>query len=515
MLNSLLKALNNSNSVSLPNFGGFMKMGSSFMFNEFLKFNDGKFSKFLQENENLNEQDANAKIETFITEIKAALDSTGSFSMNQIGTLKLVDGKIKLEKPATDSAVKEEKPTLQKSESKPIVPPNKEEKIVVKKTKEKEVIKVEKDIPKVKEPIKTVRDLSSDFTVKEAQEKIKSLNDKQDIIDFTKGDKRKTIIEALNQRLKSINKIDTTELDILAATSSKKGKEEKITPIKEGSKKEVKKQVSQESDILNTVVEKENADTIVSKKEVPEIKKVPSSPPIKEEVKKDTKPPQIEKNKKNSSEEEDLVALTNGAIKLEKEAKGRKRNKIIFWIALICILSGGGVVGYLKQDLIMSWFESSDQLAQNKNSQYEKGSSTENDDTNEHEIAETTEEDIQIVEENEIVEEMDEVTEENNQPLDAEEEEEIIEVETVIEPEEEIRVQEAKKGSYYVVVGSFSKEKNAINLVKALKEEGFNDAKVFQNGNLQSVSLGTFANSDEAKEALKQSGKDGWVKKPR
>ena len=95
MLKPLLKALEISNNVTLPSFGGIMKIGPSYMFNEFLKFNDGKFSKFLQETEGLSKEEANLKIDNFIKEIKTALGTTGSFSLNEIGTLNQIDGKIK------------------------------------------------------------------------------------------------------------------------------------------------------------------------------------------------------------------------------------------------------------------------------------------------------------------------------------------------------------------------------------------------------------------------------------
>ena len=36
-----------------------------------------------------------------------------------------------------------------------------------------------------------------------------------------------------------------------------------------------------------------------------------------------------------------------------------------------------------------------------------------------------------------------------------------------------------------------------------------------QNGNLKSVSLGIFSTASEAKKSLKQSGRNGWVKKPK
>ena len=108
MLQSLIKALNSSNNITLPNLGGIIKMGSSFMFNEFLKFNDGKFSKFLQETDGLSKEEANIKIDNFIKEIKTALSETGSFSLNEIGTLNLIDGKIKLELLPSSTKEKEQ-----------------------------------------------------------------------------------------------------------------------------------------------------------------------------------------------------------------------------------------------------------------------------------------------------------------------------------------------------------------------------------------------------------------------
>ena len=101
----------------------------------------------------------------------------------------------------------------------------------------------------------------------------------------------------------------------------------------------------------------------------------------------------------------------------------------------------------------------------------------------------------------------------DNQTLDSAEEEEVLVEETIIEPKEITQIENADKASYYAVVGSFSKEKNAINLMKSLNEEGYNDALIFQNGNLKSVSLGLFPTANEAKKTLKQSGRNGWVKK--
>ena len=501
MLKSLLKALNNTNNVTLPSFGGIMKMGSSYMFNEFLKFNDGKFSKFLQETDGLSKEEANVKIDDFIKEIKTALSDTGSFSLNEIGMLNQIDGKIKLEKTSF---------TAKKEEDELIVADVKEKK-VQKEIKKKEI---EKQTPKEKQTKKTTDNFSIDFTVKEAEKKIKAFKDKQEIIDFTRGDKRKSIIEALNEKLKSLNKIDAAELDILEASQIKTdtNQEDKNIPIKEGSEKEVKKQVAKESDILKIVIEKEIEDNTILAKEqliVPTPKKV-----IPTEI----TPPSIKKKdieNTETKEEEDLVALTEGAVKIEKEAKRRKRNKIIFWFALICILSGGSIIGYLKQDFIVGWFENSEQLAHNPSSNTVVGSELDNN-TEEEELVEQItikEEPVEEINEPEIMPEEIENLEGGNQSLESAEEEETLVEEMIIEPEELIRLESAREGSFYVVVGSFSKEKNAKNLIKLLKEEGYNDAIIYQNGNLKSVSLGLFSTASEAKKALKQSGRNGWVKK--
>lgn len=486
MLQSLLKALNNFNGVTLPGFGGIMKMGSSYMFNEFLKFNDGKFSKFLQETESISEEEANIKIENFIKEIKNELSKTGSFSLNEVGTLNLIDGKIKLELLSFTAKKEEDKST-----------------------------------PKEKDTKKIANILSIDFPVKEAQQKIKALKDKQEIIFFTRGDNRKSIIAALNQKLKSLNNIDNNELDILEASQLKteKHKDVKNTSIKEGSEKEVKEQVAKESDILKTVIEKEIEDNTIKEKEQA------IGTTAKTFVQKDNKTPSTEKkNIENTetTEEEDLVALSAGAVRIEKEAKRRKRNKIIFWFALICIFSGGSIIGYLKQDVIAGWFKNSEQLSHNPSSNTIVGSELDNN-TEEKKIEEELVEQITIEEEkveqiikSEIIPEEIENSEGYNQTLDSaeEEEEEVLVEETIIESEKITQIENAGKASYYVVVGSFSKEKNAKNLIKSLKEEGYNDAVIYQNGNLKSVSLGIFSNVNEAKKVLKQSGRNGWVKKP-
>ena len=501
MLESLLKALHNFNSITLPGFGGIMKMGSSYMFNEFLKFNDGKFSKFLQETDGISEEEANIKIENFIQDIKKELSKTGSFSLNEFGLLNQIDGKLTLKKTSLTTA---------------------EEEVLKKETNKKEIKK-----PSLK---KLVDNFSIDFTVKEAREKINSLNDKNEIIFFTRGDNRKSIIETLNQKLKSLNNIDKTELDILEASQlkTKKNKNVKNIRIKEGSKKEVKEQVAKESDILKTVIEKEIEDNTIEAKEQA-IATTPTKAAQTEDKALSIEKKKIENTK--TKEEEDLVALSEGAVKMEKEAKRRKRNKIIFLFALLCILSGSSIIGYLKQELIAGWFKNSEQLADNSPSKKIEGTELDNN-IKKEQFTEVQEETVKLKEviakedlaEEDLAEEdvpEEGIIEEEEEPL-----EQIIEEENTFEQNEAIndnklpidtdkedRTQIGNQVNYYVVVGSFSKEKNAKNLSILLLEEGYNDAVIFQNGNLKSVSLGIFSTANEAKEVLKRSGRSGWVKK--
>ena len=493
MLQSLIKALESSNSVTLPNFGGIMKMGSSYMFNEFLKFNDGKFSKFLQETDGFSEEEANAKIDDFIKEIKSVLSAVGVFSFNEIGTLYQIEGKIKLEKTSFTANKEEDNPATKKSEAKLIIVDANEEKVQKEEIKKKAMEKQTK---------KTADNFSIDFTVKEAQEKIKSFKDKQEIIYFTRGDNRKSIIEALNQKLKSLNNIDNPELDILKASQIKtdKNNEVKNIPIKEGPENEVKKQVAKEIDILKTVIQKEREDNTISEKN----KEIATAP--KKVIQKEITSPLIEKKdieNTETKEEEDLVALTKGVINIEKKAKGEKRNKIIFWFALICILSGASIIGYVKQDFIIGWLKKAEQLSHNQSTNDLDDSELDNHTKKEELVKQNTKE--KEVEAVEIIEE--EITTETDDAL--------IDNNLILDIKEEVQPENTNKVSYYVVVGSFSEDKNAENLLKSLKEEGYKNAIIFQNGNLKSVSLGLFSTLNEAQKTLKQSGRNGWVKKPK
>lgn len=492
MVNELLQAFEKESSINLPDFGGFMKMGTVYQFNEFLKFNDGKFSAFIQAKKGIDKNAAEILIVDFISEINTTLANGGRYDLFEIGSLSIENGRIILNKPTNV------KPPTPSTKVKPEDPKNIKEEPVSKST---EIIETKKEV--ISEKKKEL--LSSLLTVKEAEERINNLSDKQDLIDFTAGDGRKTVIESLNKRLKSLNKIDPNEIAILSATEIKENKNEKQeSKIKEGTDSELKKQVAKESDILKTVKEqeqKEEEKITLSKSIIEKNKSIEVLVPEKEikekpEILKTTSKQQVTK------EEKDKEALVLGAERIEKEVKNRKRNKLILLLGLACILSGGGILGFLKKDLIKNWFSNPEN----------KIASTSHDQVDDNQLEEViSEETIEPVEE--VKSDQKEVEEPIEQEAVIKVSEEPIEDEPEIEDKQHITTT-ASDGSYHVIVGSFSKESNANQLVKDLQKEGFSSAGILGTfNNLQCVKLGTYTTKELAIEAMKESGKEGWIKK--
>ena len=74
----------------------------------------------------------------------------------------------------------------------------------------------------------------------------------------------------------------------------------------------------------------------------------------------------------------------------------------------------------------------------------------------------------------------------------------------------------ATKKSFDFVVGVFSTEANATNLINSLKTKGFNAKIVDKNGELFRVSAGTSNSNEEIikiKEKALSAGIDGWILK--
>ncbi|MDX1445597.1 SPOR domain-containing protein [Lishizhenia sp.] len=84
--------------VIIPDFGAIIianEKTGDLLFNEYLKFNDGKLVNFIVENSNMDEQEALNFISKYVREINAQLDKGESYDMFQFGSFtKNKDGKI-------------------------------------------------------------------------------------------------------------------------------------------------------------------------------------------------------------------------------------------------------------------------------------------------------------------------------------------------------------------------------------------------------------------------------------
>lgn len=483
------------NSVVLPGLGGLLKIGKNISINEYLKFNDGKLVAYISEQKNIDSEEALKEVEAYCNDVKAKLESEGKYTIKKLGTIKLADGKLSFEIKSKEEKVQEEPVSIENKEEKPEIEEKLEEVSDVKEnmaSDSKDL--VAKDETKQKQVI--ISDSSSDLNEDDALEAIRKIDNKEELIAFAENDKRDSVSSFFLERLTYFNELKEEKKKAKEEVVKKKEQkeEETIEAKTEGKKKEIEtpNEVSVEETKTEKIVKEEVI--VEEKKEVPSEKRqefVENTDETKEEIPDET----IEK-------------ITEGAEKIEKESKKRRKSRPFLWIGLVLIISGAGILGYLKKDMIKGWFSAGEIAVheEDKKSNETSKQKMSNEDLNEEVIVE---EETNDQEENVVAaEEVEETT--------VPEEEPIVEENKVEEPEEvtSTPVQSTENGNYHVIVGSFSNVNNAENLVKDLKAEGYVNAGILGKfGRLTSVKIGSYSSIKEAKSALQQSGKDGWIKK--
>lgn len=94
----LHELLQDNKTVIVPGLGAFVNTGTAsqpYLFNEYLKFNDGLLASFIAKRENISIEDAGKKLEVFAGGMKSLLDSGRDVIVNKIGRLKKdTEGKI-------------------------------------------------------------------------------------------------------------------------------------------------------------------------------------------------------------------------------------------------------------------------------------------------------------------------------------------------------------------------------------------------------------------------------------
>ncbi|MFT5600144.1 MAG: hypothetical protein ACI9N1_000378 [Flavobacteriales bacterium] len=586
MKSTILKSLETNSTTIIPNFGAIMKMGKSTLFNEFLKYDDGKLAQVYAIEKGVSIEEAKENINKFITQVNSNIEGGNSHILEGIGTFSKVGGKLKfvadkitgtasstklvtktevkkeqpvkeIEKPKTEK-VKETKPvTPKKVEVKPVTPKKVEVKPVTPKSSEK--------IEEIKSPKTAVSNIESttdsvevnkvktsvDFLTDKAISKINAYSNKSDLLDFTRADKRKTVVDALNKKLKDLNpsatetpkKVEKVTKPVVVAkkitppapAEKKETPVEKVTPIVpvQKTKVEVKKpEVKTEKEIPKVTAVK----PVVSEEKKVEVKKpetkidpkiTPVTPevkatPIVEKTKETVKETIKDATKKSIVDEKVIAAISTGLDKTEKETKKRKRRKLVLWLAIICLLIGVGIFGYLKQNLVKGWFGMNNEIAATD--------SSESDDDNEEVIGDDENtEDIENTEDDAI--ETESIETEDNTESETDEVEPDTEPEVVVEPEviPEVKVDpkpvkvtpvatvSSATGSYHVVVGSYASEDNAEKKVKKLNKLGYPDAAVLGKfGALYKVKVASYDSksaANSAKSDLKAKDISSTVKK--
>lgn len=103
-LTALIKeALQTEDSIIVPGLGSFMASGNNrvIIFNDLLKFDDGKLSGLLTNSLSLSKEDANKHIRDFVAHVSGSIDS-GEVSLGKLGILiKTKDGSLDLKKGST------------------------------------------------------------------------------------------------------------------------------------------------------------------------------------------------------------------------------------------------------------------------------------------------------------------------------------------------------------------------------------------------------------------------------
>ncbi len=386
----LIELLKQNKTVILPNIGAFSNndnVKQPYLFNEFLKFNDGMVAKHISSKEGISMDAAGETVEKFTNELKEILAAGKEVVIPGIGTLHKKDGKTSLSHGTITSAA----PATEK--------------------------KPEPVVEKKQEPI--------------IEKKIEPVIEK----------KPEPIIEKKPEPI--IEKVVPPVL------------EKKTEPIIEKA--------------IPPVIEKK-AEPVIEKKAEPVTPVVSENPKTKKEK-----------------------------TKTDSPAKKKKSRKLIWIVLILLLLGGGGTAGYLYKDELMKMvgMDKDETTADKKDEKKDK------EDKKEEPIIETDTANLAT----------DTTTTEANEEVPVEEvKEEVIKE----EPKTELPriVETGKSGTYYVIVGCFSMEPHANNMMEKVTAAGFSPINVGTFGSLIHIAAGSGTDLNSALQEydkIKGSFPKAWI----
>ena len=482
----LIELISNHDSVIIPKFGALMVTSTKsrkMMFNQHLKFNDGKFVDFVANKEGISKLDATNKVEEYAFSILSTVETgepfvvegLGSFMKSRSGDIEFLQFQEKTVPSQTGekAEVKPEKATIIPELPKKKKAPKKDLDAIL--GKEKAVIKGDKKkvvpiTPKVTEAKKEVK-----ADNKKVEKEVKAETEKKDSPVSPKITEPKKEHKAEPKKVeKEINKVTEKKITPVSPKITEAKKEVKVETKK--AEKEVKKKVEKKIAPINTNTTKVKEELKTLKEELKDEKKTVVAASRIDATK------HVAPNKENSVTPPASVEPTE------------KKKRFPWWIAAILVIALG-VGGYFVGDS-MGWFSKSETaIAQNKEDKENKPEGNKSETEVENNVIEpetiekdTTSSTIENIENTDDIEPEEAVVEATPEP------------EPIVEEKPEPVVQTpVNNGNYHIIVGAFGNENNADKLVVKLQEKGLNASKLEKRGGLYRVSAGSYDSVESAK----------------
>lgn len=251
-----------------------------------------------------------------------------------------------------------------------------------------------------------------------------------------------------------------------------------------------------------TKIEKQ-PEPVVEKKPEPVVETKPETPTLSRPKEVNPKPEtKIEKKPEPVIEKKpDPVIETKPETKNEKlktsPSKPKKKRKLVWIILIIVLLGGGGTAGFIFKDQLMEMIGMNETTA----SKNEEKAEVDTNDSKEEKVEEKINE--------EPVEEVipEEETESNvaSESMEETVEEPIVE-EKVEEPVEEVKIPvqaaTASPGNYYIIVGCYSNQGNADNMISKVSAAGLSPTNVGTFNSLIHVAAGSASDMQGALQQL-------------
>jgi hypothetical protein len=461
------------NTIILPKLGALtvtsIKTGEM-MFLSYLNYDDGKLAKFVAEKENISEDDARAKIKTFVDEIKEKVDGGQVYNLGKLGHFFKKNDEVFFE----DYAVYEDQEEETEDQIKiiEVEVPDKVAPISVE-TKEEttpEIVKPDEIIDlKPEEPVAKSLDDIINAPAQEILEKVEEIGAPS----VQEPISAETIIPENKIEEEPKKPADEPIIEFLDVPAT-------ATPDPVATRTPLAEKVQVENSYIpkkNPLVSKEIKATIAQIK----VPKEESKTETKVEVKPETKAKTVEAKPKK-----------------EKVVKPKKKRGAFFWILIVLLGLGftGGILTFMFYDQVKKYIPFIDNTETKEQKRL-------NSDT--IESLNNSAEELEAAESERINAESNTET-----PVEEEIPSEAIPVETNQKPEkvEAAPIASSSNGSYHVIVGAFSVQANAERF--AQKQGG--SASVIPQGSMYLVSLSSHATRAEANQAMDNLDK-AWILK--